>query len=281
MHLDMGTLTKLETMGVTKKLDGPTGFLASSNTDTQAKLHGQNRPPLHISNLSIGGPTSETQYMSLPYGTPNELGNFRNLFTTYVDQDNLYFDGYSETTEDTKFGSIYPTNESFYLTSLDKKFVSRYYLSQSGLIKSLYAYEDASVGSDSSKLMGIIYTDNAGTPDELFAVGDEVTTSGDAARWYKSNFTGVYLNKIIPAGYYWIGFIMKGVAVGLRGPRGHFIMGTGNNMYYNDDTYAGGPTDPFGAYSENEIFMATYVTYAPLTGVGGTPISYIYDRWLQ
>ena len=85
------------------------------------------------------------------------------------------------------------------------------------------------------KFKGVIYSDNAGQPDALLHVTNEIT--GIFYAWNYIPFSSRISS--LPAGTYHLGFINDYSIPTLT----DFIA---NSLEYNADTYADGPSDPFG-----------------------------------
>ena len=109
------------------------------------------------------------------------------------------------------------------------------------------------------KIKGFIYSDNAGVPDALIAVTNEVIGS-DVANIINLPFSSP-VN--LSAGYYWLGIIVDTtVDVYASG------YSSGINKY-NVDTYSDGPSDPFGSYSNSSYKRIFYAAddAIPMMGI--------------
>jgi hypothetical protein len=138
--------------------------------------------------------------------------------------------------------------------ALDKKQLNRFQSPQTGTITKLTLYSQIYAGTP--KIRGVIYADSGGVPDGLLGYGDEVTVP---ASWAWLDLTG--LNVPITAGTnYWIGYI-----VGISGSDHIYdkvTFNTSYTIYYGDDAYSDGPSNPAGSMtSAAGQVMSVYATY--------------------
>ena len=119
-----------------------------------------------------------------------------------------------------------------------------------------------SAGTTNAK--GVIYSDSAGSPGTLLATSDEITVTNTTEQALTANFSGANRIYITGGTPYWIGFIQKdpGVPSVIRSQDG-----TASLQASDTDTYATGPTTPWGAATLISGPLDVYVTY---DGGGGT-----------
>src|ERR1700739_801201 len=88
---------------------------------------------------------------------------------------------------------------------LERKPVNRYPLPEAGTVSKLSVYLAPAGTAGEQVLRGVIYSDNAGKPEALLGVSEQLTfKSTNAAGWYALPFAaGIKL----AAGNYWIGVI--------------------------------------------------------------------------
>jgi thermitase len=142
----------------------------------------------------------------------------------------------------------------------DRKRVNRYSLPVAGSVTKLTIYLQPTGTSGSQVLKGILYADNGGTPDALLGVTNELTfQSTQTAGWYGLTFASPIA---LQAGNYWIGMI-SGSSSYVAGFRYAIVS---NSRAYNANTYASGPSNPFGTASIDGEQMSEYATYT----TGGT-----------
>jgi hypothetical protein len=111
-------------------------------------------------------------------------------------------------------------------------------------------------------LKGVIYSDASGKPEALLGTTEQLTfKSTNTAGWYDLHFASPVK---LAVGNYWIG-VMTGATAGVTGFRYDNVAGARN---YNANTYASGPTNPFGAVTADSEQMSLYATYAPSAPAG-------------
>ena len=104
-------------------------------------------------------------------------------------------------------------------------------------------------------LKGIVYADSGGAPGALLGVSEQLTfKSTNAAGWYDLPLPAAVK---LAAGNYWIG-VITGASGGVAGFRYSSVSGSRD---YNANTYASGPTNPFGAFSADAEQTSLYATY--------------------
>lgn len=127
------------------------------------------------------------------------------------------------------------------------KFASKHNLdaAASGEI-GIYIY--ARTASPTLKIKGHIWSADVDEPDALLHSTQEKT--GVVAGWNNLKFSGISL----PAGDYFIGFLADEILyTRLNTP--------GAPTAYNSDSYATGPTDPFGTHTDYAYDLSIYVNY--------------------
>lgn len=156
------------------------------------------------------------------------------------------------------FGNDAPFGAYNTVLNANSKVVGKYNLAVADDIYFI-VFLGITVDEPTAKIKGVIYSDNAGEPDALIAVTDEVV--------------GVYANQLLAlpfstpvnlsSGDYWLGFIcdtylkMQASSV------------TSGFNKYNADTYSDGPTDPFGSYSSSNYHRIFYASddAIPMMGI--------------
>jgi len=135
----------------------------------------------------------------------------------------------------------------------------KFTLSEAGYVSKLSAYLGGGYTAGTQYIKGIIYADNAGSPGDLIAVTPEESFgSSEPTQWYEFIFSSlVYL----PAGDYWLGLHWGG-----DNTMGWNLVGAGV-VKYNADTYADGPTDPFGSTSDTVYMYTICATYTTDPGL--------------
>jgi len=126
--------------------------------------------------------------------------------------------------------------------SANYKYVSPYTLGTNNYIDVLNVYSAGDYPS--VKIKGIIYSDNAGAPDSLLATTEEHI--GLSQGFYNILKFASQVN--LTAGNYWLGIIVDSTI------RLEFDYYYQDDYPYNADTYADGPSDPFGSYSTGGTF---------------------------
>jgi hypothetical protein len=153
--------------------------------------------------------------------------------------------------------------------SAERKRVSRYALPVSASVSSISLYLAPASNSGQQVLEGIVYADSAGAPGMLLGETTRLTfTSTDAAKWYQMPFLAPLQ---LAAGQYWIGLI-SGAGANVAGYRYDTVSGARD---YNTNSFASGPSNPFGSFSQDSDQMSLYATYTPAGGssvpVNSTP----------
>jgi hypothetical protein len=140
---------------------------------------------------------------------------------------------------------------------LERKRVNHYVLPEAGSVTKLSVYLAPTSTSGQQVLKGVIYADNAGNPQALLGVSEQLTfQSTNAAGWYDLPFASP-VN--LAAGNYWIG-VITGATPGVIGWRYDSVTGS---RAYNTNSYVSGPTNPFGSFTTDAEQTSLYATYAP------------------
>jgi hypothetical protein len=139
----------------------------------------------------------------------------------------------------------------------ERKRVNRYALSTAGSVTKLSLYLAPTETSGQEVLKGLIYSDSGGAPSSLLGVSEQLTyKSTEGAGWHDLTFaTPVKL----AAGNYWIG-VITGQTAGVAGFRFDSVA---SSRDYNANTYASGPTNPFGSVTVDAEQTSLYATYTP------------------
>ncbi len=137
----------------------------------------------------------------------------------------------------------------------ERKRVNRYALSEAASVTKLSIYLQPTGNSGQQVLKGVIYADSGGAPAALLGVSEQLTFNGtESAGWYELRFSSAVK---LSAGNYWIG-VMTGPTSGVAGFRYDSVA---SSRDYNTNTYASGPTNPFGAVSTDSEQMSLYASY--------------------
>jgi PQQ-like domain/Abnormal spindle-like microcephaly-assoc'd, ASPM-SPD-2-Hydin len=139
----------------------------------------------------------------------------------------------------------------------DRKRVNRYALPSAGSVSKLSIYLAPTSTKGEQVLKGVVYSDAGGKPETLLGSTEQFTfKSTNAAGWYDLTFPSPLK---LAAGNYWIGAI-SGATGGVAGWRFDSVTGSRD---YNANTYASGPSNPFGAVTTDAKQASLYATYAP------------------
>lgn len=149
----------------------------------------------------------------------------------------------------------------------DKKTGSLYSLPVAATIYSISCYMAANIGTCSARTA--IYSNNAGAPDALLAVSQEITGIDTTLAW--RTFDLITPVELMP-GDYWL--VIHG---GDGNWRWRYSDGNPNQNVSAADIYADGPSDPFGtptAYSAFALSIyASYISWPPWTDTGKTALA--------
>ncbi len=131
---------------------------------------------------------------------------------------------------------------------------SRFTLSDSGNVDSIYFYGKTSGGGMNPRARGVIYADNAGSPGALVATTQEITITS-TLQWWAAGFS---LAQTLTPDTYWLVVHCK------RATDIYGDAGAANQRAFNADAYSNGPEDPFGLATQNDTTLSIYATYTPL-----------------
>ncbi len=158
-----------------------------------------------------------------------------------------------------------PTSGTFGLTSIgtnsdqmvpDKKRVTKATLTTSGSVYKLTMYLAPTGASGQQVMEGLLYADQGGTPGALLAVTNAFTfSSTQAAGWYDMQFPSPVA---LTPGTYWIG-VISGNATHVAGFRWNNVS---QGRALNSNTYASGPSNPFGTATIDSEEMSIYASYS-------------------
>jgi hypothetical protein len=139
------------------------------------------------------------------------------------------------------------------------KIVHKATLNAPGSVTKLSVYAIPGTKSPSPQsLKAVIYADSGGSPGALVATGPEVVYKGNVngTGWFDLPFSsGVALTP----GTYWLGFITGTESSGM----GYVYDSVANSRAYNPNAYATGPTNPFGAATQDSQQASINATYVP------------------
>jgi hypothetical protein len=141
----------------------------------------------------------------------------------------------------------------------DLERVNPYELYWPGVARSLSIYLQPTATSGSQSVQLMLYADAAGAPGKLLArTGSLVFKSSDPAGWYRLSLDGP---ASLPVGQYWIGVITGGQpdVVGWR----YDDTGTRDTR---SRAFSLGPSDPFGATSQDTAVISLFATLSPGSG---------------
>jgi hypothetical protein len=139
----------------------------------------------------------------------------------------------------------------------DRKRVSRYSLSIAATVSKLSIYLAPTATSGEQVIKGLIYADSSGSPAALLATSAQLTfKSTNTAGWYDLPFSSP---PVLAAGSYWIG-IITGATSHVAGFRYDSVAGSRD---YNENSFASGPTNPFGSFSTDAEQTSLYASYSP------------------
>jgi hypothetical protein len=151
----------------------------------------------------------------------------------------------------------------------DYKIVHSATLPVAGTVSKLSLYATPGLDSPAPQaLKGVIYSDSGGSPGALVAVGTEVTYRGDTngSGWFELPL-GVPVN--LKPGTYWLGFITGATTEGM----GYAYDSVANSRAYDANTFASGPSNPFGSATKDSEQASIYATYTPTSPQLGPPVN--------
>ena len=139
----------------------------------------------------------------------------------------------------------------------ERKRVNRYALAEPGTVTKLTVYLVPTATSGSQVMKGIIYADTGTAPGALVAVTEQFTfKSTNVAGWYELLFSAPVK---LAAGNYWIG-VMTGATAGVAAFRWDSVAASRD---WNTNTFASGPSNPFGTVTTDAEQTSLYATYTP------------------
>lgn len=157
-----------------------------------------------------------------------------------------------------------PTSGTFGLTSVgvnsdmmvpDRKRATKATLTVSGSVNKLTMYLAPTGVSGQEIMKGILYADQGGVPGALLGVTKAFTfSSSNAAGWYDMTFPSAIA---LAPGTYWIG-VISGNATHVAGFRWNSVS---QIRALNSNTYASGPSNPFGTATIDSEQMSIYASY--------------------
>ena len=138
-----------------------------------------------------------------------------------------------------------------------RKRANRYALPTAGAVTRLTIYLAPTGKAGQQVMKGIIYSDQGGAPSALLGVTEQLTfQSTNAAGWYEMKFAAPVK---LAAGNYWIG-VITGSTTNVAGFRYDSVA---NSRDYNNNSYASGPSNPFGSVNIDAEQTSLYATYTP------------------
>jgi subtilisin family serine protease len=142
-------------------------------------------------------------------------------------------------------------------------------LPAAGSVSKLSVYAIPGINSPSPQaLKAVIYADSGGSPGALLATGTEVTYAGstNGSGWFSLPLaTPVKLS----AGTYWLGFITSTTTKGM----GYRYDSVANSRAFNENSYASGPTNPFGTVTKDSEQASLYAQYTPTAQSSSPPVN--------
>jgi hypothetical protein len=137
----------------------------------------------------------------------------------------------------------------------DLKAANRYSLPTAAAAAEMHIYLAPSGTPGTQTIRGVIYRDAGGVPGPLLGVTNELAfTSSGPAGWYDLTFPGPLS---LAPGDYWLGLISGGQP-GVAELTYDSVPGS---RAYNMNSYAAGPSDPFGPISTDSTQMSLYLVY--------------------
>jgi hypothetical protein len=158
----------------------------------------------------------------------------------------------------------------------NRKRVNRCVLPGSALVSELSIYLSSGSSSGEQLIEGILYADSHGQPGALLGTTEQLAFKGSSAPgWYHLSFAKPLA---LTAGRYWIGMITGATAK----VADEHIESADNAEDYNADSYASGPSDPFGKFAVASEQMSLYATYEPVGPqvFGNTSVGRFTDEFI-
>jgi len=157
----------------------------------------------------------------------------------------------------------------------DQKIVVKFTCGSSGYVTRIMMYLDGNGGGAGTQaIKGMIYSDNAGAPNALLGTsGEKTVAAGAGAAWVSMIFAAPV--QVTSGTVYHIGFI-KGATTNII--RYYYDAGA-DTRSYNNDVYADGPSDPFGAPSTAaDRNLSVYASILPL---GWSRVAALNSKYLK
>jgi hypothetical protein len=149
----------------------------------------------------------------------------------------------------------------------ERKRVNRYGLPTSASVTKLNVYLAPTGTAGQQVLKGVVYADANGAPGALLGVSEQLTfASTNAAGWYQFAFSNPLK---LAAGNYWMG-VMTGPTAHVAGFRYDTVAASRD---WNANTYASGPSNPFGAVTTDGEQASVYASYTPSTPSTSPPVN--------
>jgi hypothetical protein len=137
----------------------------------------------------------------------------------------------------------------------DSKRVNACVLPVKATVSELSVYLSPTTHTGQQLIKGIVYADSGGSPAALLGKTMELTfKSTNAPGWYKLPFATPLK---LAAGNYWIG-VITGATQYIAA---EYFDTVANAEDYNSNSYAAGPSDPFGSFKTTNEQMSLYATY--------------------
>lgn len=161
------------------------------------------------------------------------------------------------------FGKTTQSSGSSYAWN-DAKVCGKYTLSESGSVSKLTVdISNTETSHSACHLRAVIYDDSGGDPNALKGTGDAIAIADNIAKqWVDLTFASPV---VLDAGTYWIGFIGSGSAGDTAIGISFWFTSAGTSVEdWNDDTYADGASDPWGA-AHNKTAARDFDVYGTYT----------------
>ena len=137
------------------------------------------------------------------------------------------------------------------------KRVNRCVLPVGALVPELTVYLSPTTTKGQELVKGVIYADSKGRPGALVGVTEQLTfKSTNSPGWYRLPLSS---RLILAEGTYWIGIITGNSG---KVAAEHYDK-VANAEDYDANTYASGPSNPFGSVKTTNEEMSLYMTYIP------------------
>ncbi len=209
-------------------------MLIIANSDAAAVDWTQVQGVTHVSN----------QTTSDGYGSPNPARPLPVGLNPLIDRQKL-------------FGRVAASPVASAGMTADRKRASRFTLTERGRLRELSAHLDGNGGgSGQQSIKLVLYRDDNGVPGARVAESNQRSfAAGTAKNWYSFSLSTANQVLLTP-GDYWIAVFTGGTAQVLRN------YGDGAaNWFGNDDVYADGAADPFGAGTTGTVTLSVRAGY--------------------